>query len=92
MGIRWADSANKHGIARGDALHAILNQIYHVEEFDEPRVESGARPDLFIGPSRDRRTILEVMAVITPPNDILVFHVMEARRKILDNAERGTTE
>ena len=28
------------------------------------------------------------MAVITPPNDILIFHVMEARRKILDIAER----
>lgn len=52
MGIRWAESADKHGI--------------------------------------DRRLILEVMAVITPPNDILVFHVMEARRKILDIAERET--
>ncbi|RNL55657.1 hypothetical protein [Arthrobacter oryzae] len=92
MAIRWADSAEKHGIAREDALNAILNQIYHVEQFDEPRVESGVRPDLFIGPSRDRRMILEVMAAITPPNDILVFHVMEARRKILDIAERGTTE
>lgn len=50
MAIRWAGSADKHGIAREDALNAILNQIYHVEQFDEPRVESGARPDLFIGP------------------------------------------
>ncbi len=32
--------------------------------------------------------ILEVMVVITPPNDILMFHVMEARRRILDIAER----
>ncbi|MEC5179292.1 hypothetical protein [Arthrobacter sp. CG_A4] len=53
-------------------------------------MDSSIRPDLFIGPSRDRRSILEVMAVITPPNDILVFHVMEARRKILDIAERET--
>ncbi|MGY2743912.1 hypothetical protein [Arthrobacter sp. UYCu723] len=53
-------------------------------------MDSSIRPDLFIGPSRDRRLILEVMAVITPPNDILVFHVMEARRKILDIAERET--
>lgn len=92
MAIRWAESADKHGVAHEDALNAILNQIYHVEQFDEPRVESAVRPDLFIGPSRDRRMILEVMAVITPPNDILVFHVMEARRKILEIAERGTTE
>ena len=92
MGIRWADSADKHGIDREDALNAILNQIYRIEEFDEPRVAGGSRPDLFIGPSRDRRMILEVMAVVTPPNDILVFHVMEARRKILDIAERATGE
>ncbi|XAS69873.1 hypothetical protein V3C33_20800 (plasmid) [Micrococcaceae bacterium Sec5.7] len=92
MAIRWTDSADKHGIDREDALNAILHQIYHVEQFDEPRVDTGARPDLFIGPTRDRRMMLEVMAVITPPNDILVFHVMEARRNILDIAERGTTE
>lgn len=90
MGIRWAESADRHGIDREDALNAILNQIYHVQQFDEPRVDTGTRPDLFIGPSRDRRTILEVMAVITPPDDILVFHVMEARRKILDIAEGET--
>lgn len=33
---------------------------------------------------------MELMAVITPPDGILIFHVMEARRKILDIAERGT--
>jgi hypothetical protein len=38
MAIRWADSADKHGIAREDALNAILNQIYHVEQFDELHV------------------------------------------------------
>jgi hypothetical protein len=92
MGITWADSADKHGIDRGDALNAIQNQIYRVEQFDEPRVDGGQRPDLFIGPTRDRRMILEVMAIITPPNDILIFHVMEARRKILDIAERGTAQ
>ncbi|HAG59082.1 MAG TPA: hypothetical protein DIT15_07820 [Arthrobacter bacterium] len=90
MGIIWAASADKHGIDREDALNAILNQIYHVQQFDEPRVDLGTRPDLFIGPTRDRRRMLEVMAVITPPNDILIFHVMEARRKILDIAETET--
>ena len=92
MGITWADSADKHDIDRADALNAIQNYIYRLEQFDEPRVDGGQRPDLFIGPTRDRRMILEVMAVITPPNDILIFHVMEARRKMLDIAERGTTE
>lgn len=90
MGIRWTASASKHGADREDALNAILHQIYHVEQFDEPRVDPGTRPDLFIGPARDGLRILEVMAVITPPNDLLIFHVMEARQKILDIAERET--
>ncbi|WP_248759200.1 hypothetical protein [Pseudarthrobacter sp. SSS035] len=88
MGIVWAASADKHGIDHEDALYAILNQTYQIQHFDEPRVDSGTRPDLFIGPTRDRSGLLEVMVVITPPNHILVFHVMEARRKILDIAER----
>ncbi|WP_458108357.1 hypothetical protein M1D51_02200 [Arthrobacter sp. R3-55] len=92
MGIRWASSADKHGIDREDALHAILNYMYRIEQFDEPRVDTTTRPDLFIGSSRDRRTTIEVMAVITPPGDILIFHVMEARRKILEIAERGTVQ
>lgn len=65
----------------------MQNFAYRIQKFDEPRIEGGQRPDLFIGPTRDGRTMLEVMAVITPPADILVFHVMEARRKIMDIAE-----
>ncbi|MFJ4210384.1 hypothetical protein ACIPY2_18165 [Paenarthrobacter sp. NPDC089675] len=92
MGIAWAKSADKHGVDREDALNAILNYIYRIEDFDEPRIDTNARPDLFIGPSRNRQMILEVMAVVTPPDGILIFHVMEARRKILDIAERGTIQ
>ncbi len=68
MGIRWASSTSKHGVNREDALNAILNYTYHIQQFDEPRVEAVIRPDLFIGPGRDNRTILEVMASITPPD------------------------
>ena len=87
MAIRWADSADKHEIAHEDAMNAIENYVYWIRAFDEPRVPSHVRPDLFIGPTRDRRMLLEVMVEITPPANIYVFHVMEARRKILDNAE-----
>lgn len=90
MGIRWASSSGKHGVTREDALNAILNYTYRIQQFDEPRVDTTTRPDLFIGPSRDNRMTLEEMASITPPDDIFVFHVMEARRKILDIAERGS--
>lgn len=87
MAIRWTDSAAKHGIEEADALHAMQDYLYRIEKFDEPRIEGGQRPDLFIGPSRNRQMMLEVMAVLTPPADILIFHVMEARRKIIDIAE-----
>ncbi|ADX73346.1 hypothetical protein Asphe3_21990 [Pseudarthrobacter phenanthrenivorans Sphe3] len=65
----------------------MQNFLYRIEKFDEPRIEGGQRPDLFINPSRNRQMMLEVMAIITPPADILIFHVMEARRKIIDIAE-----
>ena len=90
MGIRWAASAAKHGIEQADAMNAIANYVYRVPAFDEPRVPGGIRPDLFIGPNRDRTQLLEVMADITPPADIFVFHVMVARRKNLDIAEKGS--
>ena len=89
MAVRWANSAGKHGVDRQDALHAILHHVYRLQEFDEPRV-GDRKPDLFIGPTRDRAQLLEVVAQITPPADIFVFHVMIARRKMIDIAERET--
>lgn len=74
-------------IEEGDALHAMQNFVYRIEKFDDARVEGGQRPDLFIGPSRNRQTMLEVMAIVTPPADVLIFHAMEARRKIIEIAE-----
>lgn len=90
MAIRWATSADKHGIDRDDVINAILHHVYRLEEFEEPRI-GDRRPDLFIGPARDRTQLLEVVAQITPPADIFIFHVMIARRKMLDIAERNMT-
>lgn len=87
MGIRWAASAARHQIDRDDALNAILRLEAHLPAFDDPRVAGGRRPDLFIGPTRDRTQMLEVMAEVTPPGEIFVFHVMVARRRILDLIE-----
>lgn len=88
MGIAWARSADRHGVEHSDAVHAIVNHEYWVREFDEPRVEGGKRPDLFIGPTRDGAETLEVMAEVTPPSDMFVFHVMHARQKMVERAER----
>lgn len=45
------------------------------------------RPMLFIGPSRLGGPLLEVMVEITPPRDLVVFHVMVARAKHLARME-----
>jgi hypothetical protein len=83
-GIGWADSAAKHGIDRADALHAMLNAYVHVAAFDEARQVGSARPDLWIGPQRTLgQPLLEVMAEVSPPRGMVVFHVMEARTKFL---------
>ncbi len=85
MTIAWADSAGKHEIDREDALHAMMNAYYVEQEFDEPRPPANRRPTLYIGPPRQLGgPLLEVMAVLTPPRDVFVFHVMVARPKILE--------
>lgn len=86
MAITWANSADKHGIPREDAVHAIVNRVYYVQGFD-PSQTGGFAPDLFIGPGRDG-ALLEVMIEPVPPRDGVVFHVMAARPKIIDVAKR----
>jgi len=76
LSITWAESAAKHQIPRDEALYAITHAELFIESFGQARV--GDRPpSLFIGPSR--HGTLEVLAVITPPREIWVFHVMSLR-------------
>jgi len=85
MAIRWTNSADKHDVAREDALHAMLNHYLYVAEFDEPRVEEAGRPDLYVGPPRQLGgDLIEVMVERIPPRDVVIFHVMIARQKFLD--------
>ena len=76
MPVTWADSAAKHRIPRDEALYAIAHAELYIESFGPLRVGDQA-PSLFIGPSR--YGTLEVLAVITPPREIWVFHVMPLR-------------
>lgn len=84
--IRWARSAEKHDVAREDAVHAIVNAIYVVAKFDGGRT-GGLSPDLYIGPARDGR-LLEVLLERVSRTEATVFHVMPARPKILNEAKR----
>ncbi len=90
MAIRWTDSADKHEVAREDALHAMLNHYLYVAEFDEPRVEEAGRPDLYVGPPRQLGgDLIEVIVERIPPRDVVIFHVMIARQKFLDLLDEG---
>ena len=88
MAVTWSGSADKHGVAREDALHAIANALYVEDELDEPRPPSQIRPHLFIGPQRrPGAPLLEVMAEILPPRGLPIFHVMHARQRHLARME-----
>jgi hypothetical protein len=87
VAIRWADSADRHGIDHQDAMHAIGNAVYREDDFDEPRPPADIRPTLFIGPPRPPGgRLLEVMVEIGR-HDVTVFHVIEARPKHLERME-----
>ena len=84
MALTWSASADKHGVAREDALHAIANAVYVETEFDDPRPPNNLRPHLYIGPPRrPGGPLLEVMVELRPPRGLHIFHVMEARPKHL---------
>lgn len=90
MTIVWKDSADKHGVPREDALHAMLNPSLYVEHFDDPRVPGASRPDLWIGPPRQLGgPLLEIMGERVPPREVVVFHVMIARAKHLARIEES---
>lgn len=90
MAITWTDSADKHGVPREDALHAMLNPYLYIEEFDDPRVPGASRPDLWIGPPRQvGGPLIEVMGERVPPRGVVVFHVMIARDKHLARLEES---
>lgn len=86
MAIEFLESAEKHGFTEQDAIHAMMHPRITRKDFDESRV-GGQRPTLYIGPSlTPAAPLIEVMAVIEPPDTIVIFHVMKARAKFLPEA------
>lgn len=82
--MTWSASADKHGVNREDALHAIANALYVETDFEEPRPPNPLRPTLYIGPPRRLGgPLLEVMLEVRPPRGLHIFHVMQARPKHL---------
>jgi hypothetical protein len=65
----------------------MLFSVARVDEFDKPRLLGHNAPTLFLGPTRAQGVILEVMVEILDSGDVSVFHVMEARQKIVTLVE-----
>ena len=80
MGIRFLESAGKHGFNRGDAMNAITHATWKHERFDMSRVPGAPDPTLWVGPAMDG-TELEVMTYVVPPDGVVIFHCMELRDK-----------
>lgn len=75
--VTWSQSAFKHGITEDEILYAMRNAQHVERDYGRPRVPGGAKATLFIGPSRFGT--LEVLATITPPDGVHVFHAMQLR-------------
>jgi hypothetical protein len=78
LGVRFARSASRHGIAEDRARHVIahcLDPIY-------PSLARSGENDrvLFLGPDQ-HGVPLEVLAVELAGGELLVIHVMRLRRK-----------
>jgi hypothetical protein len=80
MAVTWAGSADKHGIAHEDAVHALTRFVYQERAFEAARPPATIAPDLYIGPQRSPAApLLEVMLERRPPSGLWIFHVMELR-------------
>lgn len=93
MSTEWKSSTEKHGIDRADAINAMRERSTYVRDFDEARDGSGVTVDLFIGPSRDGSTDIEVLAHIDrDTRSMIVFHVMQARESTRQRARAIVAE
>ncbi|MGC4176094.1 hypothetical protein [Demequina sp.] len=73
MGVTWTASADKHGIPHDEALYSMAHAVHVAQDVRS----AGQSATLFIGPSRFGT--LEVLAEITPPDGVMIFHVMRLR-------------
>jgi hypothetical protein len=74
VGVHWAPSADKHGIPREDAIYAIG----HAAARASLEVRSGETTVVFVGhPHGQTERYIEVIVALTPPRDLVIFHVMQ---------------
>ena len=73
---RWEPSSDKHGVDRGDQVHAILNAAYTAELQGEDR--DGGTVTLYIGPQHAQtdREIEILVNVYSDGRESVIFHAM----------------
>ncbi|MEO6505734.1 MAG: hypothetical protein ABIW36_10630 [Terrimesophilobacter sp.] len=78
MGLapRWEPSSDKHGVDRGDQVHAILNATYTAELPGESR--DGGTVTLYIGPQHAQtgREVEILVNVYSDERESVIFHAM----------------
>ena len=76
MPPKFLDSADKHGVPRADAVHAIVNATYTRNLGEGPK---GGTKTLFIGPAHAQtdREIEVVVEQYLDGRETDIFHVME---------------
>lgn len=73
MGIEFTDSADRHGIPREETLYAML----HAEVTATVPGHAGETTLVYVGhPHGQTDRYLEVIAAITPPRGVTIFHSM----------------
>lgn len=74
VAIEWADSADRHGIPREDALYAMSNAVASQQVEGLP----GEVTVVYVGhPHGQTERWIEVIAAHRPPRTITIFHVMD---------------
>lgn len=88
----WTESTSKHGVARADAIYAMLHATYTDVLADEPRDKGQVR--LFIGPRHAQALAddeIEVLVHEFPDSgeQAVIFHVMELGPKFRSYREEN---
>lgn len=78
--VEFSPDAEKRGIPRDEVFYAMMHGQFW-DDWEDPRPPHGPTR-LWVGPSRFGT--LEVIAEITPPDGVWIFHVMPLRQSTAD--------
>lgn len=78
MAIEWALSADKHQVPHGDAVFAIMNNIFISDKVDTSHARNALPRKLFVGPAHEQTDrLLEVLVEVRSGGTLWIYHVMD---------------